>query len=128
MSHAELKTFVQLASYMNQGRLLDQLDAAVRKAVEEVQHVCMEAGGVHKAKLTLDLTFKMDQKDGIMEVTPDLKEKYPKVGLGRGASLWPTENNTLSRENPKQRSMFDDNDIERQRRQNAGESVGAHSA
>ena len=102
-----LQRFNTLLPQLEGGRLNDEMTEAVQRCVQEISDACLDRGGVHKASLTLTLTFKMDQKDKVVEIEASLVEKMPKAPRGRAGMYYC--------ENPRQMSFDDELQKRRER-------------
>lgn len=94
--------FVKLISSIQDGVLEADLSEQLTEIVSELTAQARDMGGKPKAKLTLNLLFKLDS--GMVEVTADVKVTQPKPVLGKSI-FWPTKDNQLSPENPRQLEM-----------------------
>ena len=110
-----LQRFNTLLPQLEGGRLNDDLTDAVQNCVREIADACADRGGVHKATLTLTLTFKMDQKDKVVEIEGAVNEKLPKAPRGRAGMYYCDANGNLTKENPRQLTLDDELQKRRER-------------
>jgi hypothetical protein len=94
--------FVKVISTMQDGTLERELTEQLSDIVAALTDQARERGGKPKAKLALTLIFTLDS--GMVEVTGDVKVTQPKPVLGKSI-FWPTNDNQLSPENPRQLEM-----------------------
>lgn len=111
----DLRKFHSLLSKLEGGALNEALSEMLNKAVKELSDACLDRGGTHKASITLTLNLEMNQKDKIVEITAEIKDKMPKAPRGRAGMFWCDSEGNLVRENPRQLTLEDE--LERQRRQ-----------
>lgn len=96
------RTFSILLTELEDGQIHDELSKAVQDIVAELETVSAGQGGKPTATLTVKLEFTRDS--GVIEIKADYAVKNPK--LKRIKSLfWPTKENHLTRDNPKQQKL-----------------------
>lgn len=104
----DLQCFHLFLAREQRGEIADELNQAMQKCINEVTEACFERGGTNKATLTVQVTFKMDQKDKVMETHVDFDTKMPKKLRGRTGMYFVDGDGHLTRENPMQSSFADE--------------------
>lgn len=88
--------FTQMLAQHRTGLIITELTEALQQ--------CVAAAKEHQKPATLKLTLKFSPQGGAMVVTDDIDLKLPEKERS-GSIFFPTELNTLSRENPEQRNL-----------------------
>ena len=96
MSEPISNAFSQMLGQLRGGQPLTELTEAMQN--------CVAAAKEHQKPATLKLTLKFSPQGGAMIVTDDIDLKLPEKER-TGSIFFPTELNTLSRENPEQRNL-----------------------
>lgn len=92
--------FLEFLQSFRRGELLAEADTQLAELVEAVQ----ETGG--KGELTIKLPFKVNDA-GQIECLPAVTSKKPRKAMGRGI-YFATSEGRLTRRDPQQHDMFDD--------------------
>lgn len=98
-------TFTETLTALRKGQCLIEADEALRQLAK----ACMETG--KKGTLTLTLTLKPGDEESVT-VLDDVSPKLPKPDT-RGSNLFVDEDGNLSRNNPRQLEMLDDDDADK---------------
>lgn len=98
---------LQLLQTFRRGEILQEGNDALQDVITAIR----QFGG--KGKLTLTLNFKMEKGDQI-SLTPDIKTEKPRRALSTGL-YFATEDGGLTRRDPNQAGMFDDEVAARRR-------------
>ena len=85
------------------GAVLVELDKAITGAVSAIRESFAATGGKPKAVIGLRLSIKMEK--GVVFVDADVSTKLPKRER-QITLLYPTKDNTLVKNDPKQTSLF----------------------
>ncbi len=95
--------FPELVATCDDGRLLDELNQQVVTIVAALVAQHAKSGGKPKARLSLDVAFKLEA--GRLWVEAQSKTKLPKSDAAM-ALFYPTKDFTLARNDPKQGNLF----------------------
>ncbi|WP_374374431.1 hypothetical protein [Dongia sp.] len=96
-------TMNQHLDSLQRGEFSNELSAALRDLVGDIENAAGENGGKAKGSITITLGFKLD--NGIYELAGDVKVKAPKKRRGI-THAWATPDNYLTPQNPNQVEMF----------------------
>lgn len=113
----DLKRFNTFIARLEDGALNEELSEKINLCVREIADACLDRGGTHKATLTLKLSFQMNQKDKLVEISADINETLPKAPRGRVGMFFCDADGNLLRENPRQLTLEDE--LERKRLRDA---------
>lgn len=97
-------TMNQHLDSLNRGEFSNELSAALREIVGDIENAAAENGGKAKGAITITLGFKLDK--GIYELSGDLKVKAPEKRRAI-THAWATPDNCLTPQNPNQIDMFE---------------------
>lgn len=100
MPKVEDLNFLEFLQSFRRGELLAEADTQLAELIEAVQRT----GG--KGDLTIKLPFKVNEA-GQLECLPVVACKKPRKALGRGI-YFATEDGRLTRRDPQQHDMFED--------------------
>jgi hypothetical protein len=103
---AKSMTMNQHLDSLNRGEFSNELSAALRDIVGDIENAAAENGGKAKGSITITLGFKLDK--GIYELSGDMKVKAPEKRRGI-THAWATPDNYLTASNPNQIDMFERN-------------------
>lgn len=106
MSETNLKksmTMNQHLDSLQRGGFSEELSAALRDLVADIENAAAENGGKAKGTIAITLGFKLDK--GIYELSGDVKVKAPEKRRGI-THTWATPDNYLTPQNPNQVEMF----------------------
>ena len=96
-------SFADVIATSTRGAINDDATAEMRKLVAEMQTVQRNRGGEPKGKMTLELSFKVNE-NGVFEITSDIKVKRPAMAKTR-AFLFATKDGSLSEEDQRQMKL-----------------------
>lgn len=119
---SDLRSFHTMIARLKDGSLNEELTELVKKCVMEIADACLDRGGKHSSELTLKLKFTMDHKDKIVEIFPEISEKYPKAPMGRAGMFFCNAKGELTRNSPHQLSLEDE--LHKKRMQDAMNTAG----
>jgi hypothetical protein len=96
------RSFTQFLGEIEDGHLQNELTQTLQEVVGDLHNAAVNTGGKSSGTLTIKLSFKVD--GGVIEVTPEVATKLPKVKRGRSI-FWATPENNLTRRDPRQRDL-----------------------
>lgn len=99
MPDADLRSFALLLAGLEGGALHQDLTDKTQTIVAALKEARAHQGGKPKAKLTLEVEFKLDRE--VTEIMADVKVSMPKRARER-TILYVTPDNTLTPRNPRQ--------------------------
>lgn len=100
-----MRTFAEVLPLLEDGQLVEDLTDGLKDVIAALNNAAMD--GARKPKGELNLKLKFSMEDGIIEVVSEIKTTQPKQARGKTV-MWATADNNLSRNNPKQRGLFED--------------------
>lgn len=112
-----LNTFSLFIQHLEKGSLHSDLTDQVQECVNKIAEHAAEYGGTHKAKLTIEIEFKLNDGDRVVEVQANSKTNLPKKKRGRGGLFFCHPDGHLTLQDPRQRS-FDEILERRENREN----------
>lgn len=98
-----LRSFGAIIATLEDGDLEVDLRVAIREIVQGLNDEALDRGGKPTATLTLKLTFRHD--GGAIDINAETDVKRPKKKRARTV-FYTTEDNDLTRQNPRQSDMF----------------------
>lgn len=90
---------VQFFESVQEGRLVDDMDAQLRELVLALQHQARNSGGKPKGKLKVEIDFKLE--DGVLEVLARSTTTLPKPVTSRSI-FYALPDGRVAENNPKQ--------------------------
>jgi hypothetical protein len=93
---------IEVLRSIDRGDLLLDLEQALSEVVQAI----MDHG--KKGEIIMKMTLTHDRETDTMKIMAEVKKKVP-VKQKRGSLFFLTPHGTLTRDNPKQREMFDQN-------------------
>lgn len=105
-----IRNFCEALTAMEDGQLVEDLAEKLNELIAEMNNAAIDNGGKQKGSLTLKLDFTLD--GGLIETNANVKSTLPTIKRQRSV-FWSTPDNYLSRNNPKQRDIFEDVNKER---------------
>lgn len=100
-----IRTVSQLLPIIDDGDFNADLNRAQQDLIGDIANAALNAGGKAKGKIVITLDYELD--GAMLDIKPELKVTRPKTRRGRSA-FWLTQDNHLSRTNPRQHDMFRD--------------------
>lgn len=97
-----LHNFNQFIGTHADGALNDKLSQEMREMNAQLSNQAIKHGGKPKGRITLVVDFVLDQ--GVMDIDTSVAVKMPKEQSDRSV-YWLTENNKLSKSNPRQAEL-----------------------
>lgn len=99
------RNFAAFLALVEEGRLHGDLSDGLVELIAALQEAAREGNGKAGGKLVLSLSFKLE--GAVIEVNGDCKFDLPKTPRARSI-FWATPENNLTRQNPRQGSLFRD--------------------
>ena len=97
------RNFTQFLQSLDEGAIHTELSELLPIISAALTNHVLEYGGVPKAKLAINIGFKLDK--GVFEIVAKVDHKLPEKPSGRTV-LWADGQNNFTLANPKQFQMF----------------------